>query len=497
VSTNLLKQTPNGSDTTITVYGSDWCAGCHRGRHSAGAVINHPVDSLSVRADAYSYNNVPLAPWPGVVDISCNGSNGNVFVADPGNRRIKKFTPAGGYVGEYSMWNGTRLLEPRGVAVATANLLWVGDPRMGYLALFNQDFGAFGAGNPFLRPGYRGASPATYDLTAAGVGTNAAGTLVAATDTEGNVVTVRNADTTSAMLYFLRPVAGQTVPNPFPSSVLGEFNAPTDAVIGSGDVTYVVDSLNNRVQRFDASGVVIDAFGSQGSGPGQFDRPLSIAVDAAGRVYVADAGNHRIQRFTAAGAYDTSFGSVGSGPGQFRLPSGVAVNEFNGDVYVVDAGNSRIQRLTSAGVFVSQWGTLGSAGNQFVFQPAQTGPMAYATDKPFPESPAREMYKGLVYAGRGFVMQDPRTPAQAGHGPICQQCHEDSRNAGSLYDGLAVPAIAMTVLDGVQNDPGAVAERDRANPRFQNFPHETLNSSMLVENGDDLCMNCHSLSTLP
>jgi predicted CXXCH cytochrome family protein len=495
--TNILKQKPNGSDRTTTVYGSDWCAGCHQGRHSAGTVINHPVDSLSVRADAYSYNSVPLAPWAGIVDITCNESNGNVFVADPGNRRIKKFTQAGAYLGEYSMWlGGTRFLEPRGVAVAASNLLWIADPRLGYLMLFNQDFGAFGASNPFLRPGNRYASAGTYALTPSGVGTNQSGTLLAAVDTEGNTVTVRNSDTTSAMLYFLRPTAGQTLPNPSPSSALGEFDAPTDAAIGPGDVTYVVDSMNHRVQRFDSSGVVIDAFGSRGSGPGQFERPLSIAIDSSGRVYVADAGNHRIQRFSASGAYQTSFGTLGSGPGQFRLPSGVALNASNGDMYVVDAGNSRVQRLTSAGVFVSQWGTLGSAGDQFIFQPTQTGPMAYATDKPFPESPQREMYKGLVYAGRGFLMQDPRTAAQAGHAPICQQCHEDSRDAGSLYDGLAVPAPAMTVLDGWQNQPGAMGERDKANPRFQNFPHE-INANQLVETNDDLCMNCHAISALP
>ncbi|MHB1340574.1 MAG: cytochrome c3 family protein [Coriobacteriia bacterium] len=492
LSTNLLKQTPNGSDTTTTVYGSAWCAGCHRGRHSDGAILNHPVDS-----DTYSVGNVPLAPWPGVIDISINGTNGNVFVADPGNRRIKKFTSAGTYVGEYTMWNGTRLLEPRGVAVATANLLWVGDPRMGYLALFNQDFGAFGATNPFLRPGTRLMSGGTYDLTASGVGTNADGTKIAVVDTEANVVTVRNADTTSAMLYALRPAATPTAPNPFPSTALGGFYAPTDAVMGTGDIAYVVDSMNNRVQRFDSAGVVIGSFGAYGSGPGQFDRPLGIAVDAAGRVYVADAGNHRIQRFSSTGVFETTFGTVGSGPGQFRLPSGVAVSGFNGDVYVVDAGNSRVQRLTSAGVYVGEWGTLGSAGAQFIFQPQQVGPMGYATDQPYPESPLRQMYKGLVYAGRGFVMQDPRTPAQAGHGPICQQCHEDARNAGALYDGLAVPAIAMTVLDGRLNDVAAIGERDVASPRFQNFPHETSNAKMVIETNDDLCTNCHSLSNLP
>lgn len=490
-SANLLKKHPNGSVTTSTVYGSAWCAGCHQGRHSDGTVLNHPVDS-----GTYSYGNVPLAPWGGVVDISCNPTNGNVFVADPGNRSVKKFTSAGGYTGKYTMWNGVRLNEPRGVSVAAGNLLWVGDPRMGYFALFNQDFGAFGASNPHLRPGYRGLAGSTYDLTAAGAGTNPAGTRIVVTDTEANVVQVRDSDTVAGNVVFCRP-AGASGPNQYPSSRLGEFNAPTDAAIGPSGTVYVVDSLNNRIQRFDSTGVVIDAFGSYGSASGQFDRPLSVAVDAAGRVYVADSGNHRIQRFSATGVFEASFGTLGSGQVQFRLPSGVAVNEFNGNIYVVDAGNARVQVISAAGLYVNSWGTEGAADTQFAFRPAQIGPMAYVTDRPYPESPLRQMYQGLVYAGRGYVMEDPRTAAQAGHGPLCQQCHEDARNVGALYDGLAVPAPEMVVRDGVADDPSPTGERDRANPRFQNFPHETSTLNMLVETGDDLCTNCHAVNRLP
>jgi hypothetical protein len=93
-------------------------------------------------------------------------------------------------------------------------------------------------------------------------------------------------------------------------------------------------------------------------------------------------------------------------------------------------------------------------------------------------------------------MPYPRTEDQSGHAPICQQCHEDSRSIGTLeelspgvYGGDAADAIiAINSADGfVSSD----------NPRFQNFPHETLNNRMLVENDDDLCLNCHPMSQLP
>ncbi|GAB4279806.1 MAG: hypothetical protein Kow0056_13470 [Coriobacteriia bacterium] len=91
---------------------------------------------------------------------------------------------------------------------------------------------------------------------------------------------------------------------------------------------------------------------------------------------------------------------------------------------------------------------------------------------------------------RGYLMPYPRTAQQSGHYPLCQQCHEDSRDVGDLTAaGLAdaEPSV-VTTLDGrVASD----------NPRFQNFPHETVNENMLVETGDDLCLNCHPVSGLP
>lgn len=96
-----------------------------------------------------------------------------------------------------------------------------------------------------------------------------------------------------------------------------------------------------------------------------------------------------------------------------------------------------------------------------------------------------------------FLMPYPRAPLQSGHKPICQQCHEDSRNTdqggvGSLdTTGTIGDATAfIDNLDGVNPSTG--------NPVFQNFPHETANSRMMIESADvDLCTNCHPLGSLP
>lgn len=102
---------------------------------------------------------------------------------------------------------------------------------------------------------------------------------------------------------------------------------------------------------------------------------------------------------------------------------------------------------------------------------------------------------------RDFLMADPRTIEQGAHLPICQQCHEDSRDVTDLNaDGTANWLVGAETrgADGIDPDadPGDHIEFDN-NPRFQNFPHETQNNNFLIETGDDLCLNCHRAAGLP
>jgi hypothetical protein len=93
-------------------------------------------------------------------------------------------------------------------------------------------------------------------------------------------------------------------------------------------------------------------------------------------------------------------------------------------------------------------------------------------------------------------MPYPRTTQQKGHAPICQQCHEDARNVGTLSSGGASGTVSPYVVTAAD---GRTASD---NPRFQNFPHETTTYRMLVEATattftDNLCLNCHPLGQLP
>jgi DNA-binding beta-propeller fold protein YncE len=125
-------------------------------------------------------------------------------------------------------------------------------------------------------------------------------------------------------------------------SAEGQLDGPAGIEFDREDNIYVVDSRNDRVQKFTGAGEFLAAWGSSGDGYGEFNRPWGITIDGNGDVYVADWGNSRVRKFSPDGAYLMSFGSDGSDGGDLNHPADVAVDS-EGDVYVADWGNRRVQ----------------------------------------------------------------------------------------------------------------------------------------------------------
>jgi streptogramin lyase len=124
---------------------------------------------------------------------------------------------------------------------------------------------------------------------------------------------------------------------------------------------YVVDTGNNRIQKFAPNGSFLASYGTSGTNLGQLNRPRAIFFGPNdGDIYVADAYNARIQVFDSNFNFIRAFGTFGSGPGQFANPSGVAVDNA-GTIYVADNSNARIEKFNSTGNFQSQFLTRGSA----------------------------------------------------------------------------------------------------------------------------------------
>ncbi|MBP6627838.1 MAG: hypothetical protein KA297_00315 [Kofleriaceae bacterium] len=187
----------------------------------------------------------------------------------------------------------------------------------------------------------------------------------------------------------------------------GQFVEPSSVELDSAGLVYVAGH-ENRVQKFTAAGELLLIWGTGGTGDGQFNHPHGLAVDRArgDLVYVGDQENGRVQvfttdgtflrlwsdpqfqhlhdvgidpgtgdiyvgdyeldvlqRFTSTGVPLAELGGTGTGPGQFDGVWGVSTDS-QGNVYVADTFNRRVQKLDVTGAFVAEW--LGFGANQFL-----------------------------------------------------------------------------------------------------------------------------------
>lgn len=77
-----------------------------------------------------------------------------------------------------------------------------------------------------------------------------------------------------------------------------------------------------------------------------FNSPSDIAMDSAGNIYILDSGNQRIQKFNSEGKYLAMIGRKGQGPGEFASPSSLDIDN-KGNLYVLDS--MRLQILAPDG----------------------------------------------------------------------------------------------------------------------------------------------------
>lgn len=186
-----------------------------------------------------------------------------------------------------------------------------------------------------------------------------------------------------------------------PGTGKGQFQSPRDLAVDKEGNIYVLDSRNNRVQKFNQSGVFITAWGKDGEKKGEMHEPCGIdigpdgnvyiidtwwnkykgrvevyeptgkfvkelaaekgmygprdlAVDKQGNIYVADTGACKIEKFDKDGKSVATFGKRGKNPGEFDEPFGIKVGPDN-NLYICDRKNQRVQVLTTDGKYLSQF----------------------------------------------------------------------------------------------------------------------------------------------
>lgn len=168
---------------------------------------------------------------------------------------------------------------------------------------------------------------------------------------------------------------------------------------------YVADTWNHRVQIFDEDGNLLGQFGNFGntdgdvsSNPGSFWGPREIAIDSRGDVYISDTGNKRIQKFDADGNFLAAFGGGGVLPGQFEEPVGLAFDSED-NLYVVDTWNQRIQKFDTNFTPLLQWEVVGWDSENAANKPFIT---IDSRNRVFISDP--ENYRVIAYDTQGMLL---------------------------------------------------------------------------------------------
>jgi uncharacterized protein (TIGR03437 family) len=276
--------------------------------------------------------------------------NGNLFIADFLNRKIRRVSPGG-------------IIATVADRVTAGTPAGGGPPVSGIMA-------TDGAGNLFLANGCRVVEVATSGIinTVAGNGTcgvsgdggpatdaQISGAASVAVDAAGNLFI-------ACQLGGIRKVSSRGVISTLADSEFGSL-----AVDGE-DNLFVVENSNQRVRKISSGGPITTVAGSgtagfEGDGgpatDAQLYNPDSVAFDGAGNMFIA--GPVSIRKVSSSGIITSvagdgwGFFSGDGGPAtsaQVYLPRALAADRA-GNLFIADENNSRVRKVSPSGIITT------------------------------------------------------------------------------------------------------------------------------------------------
>ncbi|HXN22335.1 MAG TPA: hypothetical protein VOA41_06285 [Candidatus Dormibacteraeota bacterium] len=270
---------------------------------------------------------------PSLVSGVALNASGNLFIADPGNHRVRRLDAATGIITTVA-GNGE---------------------------------GSFsGDGGPATGAGLAGPS---------GVSVDASGNLFIADSFDHRI---RRVDAATGVIT---TVAGNGTPGfsgDGGAATAASFYEPSGVAVDASGNLYIADIYNSRIRRVDAATGIITTVAGNGffffSGDGgpatsaSLDRPRGVAVDGSGNLYIADTNNYRIRRVDAATGIITTVAGGGTGGDGGPATSasiaaaGVAVDS-SGNLFISGDNIRRVDAATGIITTVAGSGTYGFSGD--------------------------------------------------------------------------------------------------------------------------------------
>ena len=124
----------------------------------------------------------------------------------------------------------------------------------------------------------------------------------------------------------------------------GDLAKPTGLAVDKESNLYVCDTLNDRIEIFDADGKFIRTYGKNGDGPGYFARPKGVAIDSDNHIWVADGMQDRVQVFNQEWQLLITFGGHGLLPGMFQGLASITIDK-NNRVFTSEIYPGRVQQF--------------------------------------------------------------------------------------------------------------------------------------------------------
>lgn len=308
-------------------------------------------------------------------------TQGNIYIADKYNHRIRKITPDGtistfagsgaaGYSGDGGQATAAKLNMPLDVAVDSQNRVYVVDH--GNHAIRRID--SNGVIRTIAGQGKEGsvndgkAASTAYLRRPSGLGIDAQDTVYIADSGNHRIRKI----TPDGIIH---RIVGASRNGGFSgdggAALAANLKNPLDVAVDSQGTIYIADTDNHRIRKIDSAGIISSlaggaSFGYTADGSAAkyalLYKPSSVALDAQNRLFIADSYNHRIRMIDTQGLIHTVAGSglseIGNGgffgdgvlAGRARLfnPQGLGV-DAQGQVFIADSNNQRVRKLTPVG----------------------------------------------------------------------------------------------------------------------------------------------------